>query len=153
MIHHKKQRLYFLIFLFLSCAVAAFFIVRSLNKNLVFFFTPSEIIQQNISLGQPVRIGGIVEKGSIQVDPLSLDLHFNIHDQKNKISISYQGIVPGLFREGQGIIAEGTLIEKSHFKALKILVKHDETYKAPSSLQNQKMNKEDKQSLLKSLSQ
>jgi cytochrome c-type biogenesis protein CcmE len=153
MIHHKKQRLYFLIFLFLSCAAAAFFIVRSLNKNLVFFFTPSEIIQQNTSFGQPVRLGGIVERGSVQVDPLSLDLHFNVHDQENKISVSYQGIVPGLFREGQGVIVEGALIEKRHFKALKILVKHDETYKAPSSVQNQGMNEKDKQSLLKSLSQ
>jgi len=125
-----KSRIVFLIFLLLSATVIIFLILKSLEENVVYFFSPSEIYDKpNISLNKKIRIGGLVKENSISKDQTSIK--FIITDLKNEIIVSYSGSVPNLFSEGKGVIAEGELKDKKYFVADKILAKHDENYMPP----------------------
>ena len=125
-----KSRIIFLVFLLLSATVIIFLILKSLEENVVYFFSPSEIYDKpNISLNKKIRIGGLVKENSISKDQTSIK--FIITDLKKEIIVSYSGSVPNLFSEGKGVIAEGELKDKKYFVADKILAKHDENYMPP----------------------
>jgi len=125
-----KSRMIFLILLFLSATVIIFFIFKSLEENVVYFFSPTEIYNKpNISFNKKIRIGGLVKEKSLSKSPKSIK--FIITDLKNEIIVSYDGSVPNLFSEGKGVIAEGQLKDKKYFIANKILAKHDENYMPP----------------------
>jgi len=125
-----KSRILFLVLLLLLATVVIFFIFKSLEENIVYFFSPSEIYDKpNISFNEKIRIGGLVKEGSIIKDPTSIK--FIITDLKKEIIVSYNGAVPNLFSEGKGVIAEGELKDKKYFVADKILAKHDENYMPP----------------------
>ena len=125
-----KSRIVFLLLLVLSASVVIFLILKSLEENVVYFFSPSEIYDKpNISLNEKIRIGGLVKEDSIINDQTSIK--FIITDLKKEIIVSYSGAVPNLFSEGKGVIAEGELKDKKYFVADKILAKHDENYMPP----------------------
>ena len=125
-----KSRIIFLVLLLLSITVAIFFILKTLEENVVYFFSPSEIYyKSNISFDKKIRIGGLVKEDSIIKDQTSIK--FIITDLKKEIIVSYRGAVPNLFSEGKGVIAEGKLKDKKYFVADKILAKHDENYMPP----------------------
>ena len=125
-----KSRMIFLILLLLSASVIIFFILKSLEENVVYFFSPTEIYDKpNISLNTKIRIGGLVKENSLSKNQKSIK--FIITDLKNEIIVSYNGLIPNLFSEGKGVIAEGLLKDKKYFVADKILAKHDENYMPP----------------------
>ena len=114
----------------LLLTIVIFLILKSLEENIVYFFSPTEIYDKpNISLNKKIRIGGLVKEESIKKDQTSIK--FIITDLKNEIIVSYNGLVPNLFSEGKGVIAEGQLKDKKYFVADSILAKHDENYMPP----------------------
>ena len=122
-----KSRIIFLILLLILATVIIIFILKSLEDNVVYFFSPSEIYNKpNISLNKKIRIGGLVKEDSINKDQNSIK--FIITDLKKEIIVSYSGLVPNLFSAGKGVVAEGKLKDRKYFVADKILAKHDENY-------------------------
>ena len=125
-----KSRIFFLSLLVVLAALVIFIILRSLEENVVYFFSPTEIYnKKNISYEKKIRVGGLVKINSIIKKQTSIN--FVITDLKNEIVVSYNGLVPNLFLEGKGVIAEGKLKDKKYFVADKILAKHDENYMPP----------------------
>ena len=125
-----KNRILFLTFIFIISIIAIFFILKSLNKNILYFSSPTEIKKgEDISFGKAMRIGGMVKKDSISIN--QKNIQFIVTDFENEILISYSGTVPNLFAEGKGVVAEGKLSDKSFFIADRILAKHDENYMPP----------------------
>ena len=115
------------------CSIGVYIILSSLNDNIVFFYPPSEI--SKIKENTKVRVGGIVKNGSITRETDN-KIRFIITDYSEELEIIYQGILPALFREGQGIVAEGTLQPARSFLAIKLLAKHDENYMPPQIKQH-----------------
>ena len=107
-------------------ALAAVLVLSALKDSIVFFNSPTDVIEKNLTSGTRIRLGGLVLTGSIVRD--NIDTRFEITDGKNSIRVAYRGILPDLFREGQGVIAEGALDGDRHFVASSILAKHDENY-------------------------
>ena len=125
-----KSRIFFLSVLVVLAGLVIFVILRSLEENVVYFFSPTEIYNKaNISFDKKIRIGGLVKKNSVSKKDTSIN--FIITDLKKEIVVSYNGIVPNLFSEGKGVVAEGKLKDKKYFIADKILAKHDENYMPP----------------------
>ena len=125
-----KSRIFILSLLVILAALVIFVILRSLEENVVYFFSPTEIYNKtDITLDKKIRIGGLVKKNSVSKNNTSVN--FIITDLKKEISVSYNGIVPNLFSEGKGVVAEGKLKDKKYFIADKILAKHDENYMPP----------------------
>ena len=125
-----KLRIFYLFFLIFIGVIVIFFVLKSLNENVVFFFSPSDIRNKNnISLNKKIRVGGLVKEGSVFKNEKIIS--FTITDLKNEIIVSYSGLVPNLFSEGKGVIAEGKLKDKKYFIANQILAKHDENYMPP----------------------
>lgn len=108
-------------------SAAGLLMMAGMRENIVFFHTPSDIVSGKIVAGQRTRIGGLVERASIVRQSNGLDVAFRITDGQNSIAVSYQGILPDLFREEQGVVAEGS-VENGSFRAATILAKHDENY-------------------------
>ena len=130
LIKKVKSRIKFLMILMLLLTIVIFLILKSLEENIVYFFSPTEIYDKpNISLNKKIRIGGLVKEESIKKDQTSIK--FIITDLKNEIIVSYDGSVPNLFSEGKGVVAEGQLKDKKYFVADSILAKHDENYMPP----------------------
>jgi cytochrome c-type biogenesis protein CcmE len=128
----KQRRLAFAITLLLAGGGAAGLAVFALQDNVLFFYSPSDIVDhpEKVPSGRVFRIGGLVEKGSVQRDT-GLDVKFVVTDGKNAVPVNYSGVLPDLFREGQGIVALGTRDSAGVFKASEVLAKHDETYMPP----------------------
>ena len=125
-----KSRIFFLAVSLISVAIVIFIVLRSLEENVVYFFSPSEIYNKtDISFDKKIRIGGLVKTNSINKNEISIN--FIITDLKKEILVSYSGLVPNLFSEGKGVVAEGKLKDKKYFVADKILAKHDENYMPP----------------------
>ena len=125
-----KTRIFFLVLLVISISIVIFFILKSLEKNVVYFLSPTEIYNQtNISFEKKIRVGGLVKINSINKEDTSVN--FIITDLKKEIIVSYNGLVPNLFSEGKGVVAEGKLRDKKYFVADKILAKHEENYMPP----------------------
>ena len=125
----KKRIIFFTISIFLSLLVV-FIVLKSLEDNLVYFFSPTEInVKNNLNFEKKIRVGGLVKKNSIK--QLNGSTNFIITDLKNDIIVSYKGLLPNLFAEEKGVVAEGKLNDKKYFIADKILAKHDENYMPP----------------------
>ena len=110
-------------------ALAAFIALTALEDNIVFFRSPSELAAQPAAIGEAIRIGGLVREGSVTRDGLRAD--FQVTDLAHDIAVSYEGMLPDLFREGQGVVAEGRFDGSGIFRADTVLAKHDETYMPP----------------------
>ena len=122
-----KSRIFFLVLSLISAAIVIFMVLRSLEESVVYFFSPTEIYNKtNISFNKKIRVGGLVKMNSISKNETSIN--FIITDLKKEIVVSYNGLVPNLFSEGKGVVAEGKLRDKKYFIADKILAKHDENY-------------------------
>ena len=121
-----KLRFLFIILILSSLVLSVFLVLKSLEENVVFFKSPSDIQLLEEVKNKRIRVGGMVKENSIQVS--SNEINFVITDFKNEINVSYSGLVPNLFSEGKGVVAEGYLKDKSFFEASKILAKHDENY-------------------------
>ena len=125
-----KSRIVFLIFFLALASLIIFFILRSLEENVVYFFSPTDIQnKESISFDEKIRVGGLVKINSIKKKGTSIN--FIITDLKKEIVVTYSGLVPNLFSEGKGVVAEGKLKDKKYFIADKILAKHDENYMPP----------------------
>ena len=125
-----KPRILFLIISLTISSLIIFLILKSLEENVVYFFSPSEIYNKpNISLDKKIRVGGLVKENSLLKEDTSIK--FIITDLKNEIIVSYEGLLPNLFSEGKGVIAQGRLKDKKYFIAETILAKHDENYMPP----------------------
>ena len=127
----NKSRLYFVIALLLGVVIAASLIIYGLSKNMVYFYTPTQVINKEAPINKSIRVGGMVVPGSIVKSKSSLNVIFQINDLKNTISISYDGLLPDLFGENQGVVVTGSLDSKSNFVANEVLAKHDENYMPP----------------------
>ena len=129
-----KKRATLLTVLLLVSLIAVFIILKSLNKNILYFKSPTEIkTSQDIDFSKKIRVGGMVKKNSLIIS--EKEIKFTITDFKNELKISYGGTVPNLFSEEKGVVAEGKLQDKTFFIADRILAKHDENY-MPPELQN-----------------
>ena len=125
-----KSRIFFLFFLSILAVAIIFFTLRSLEENVVYFFSPTEIYNKtDISFKKKIRVGGLVKINSVNKSGTSIS--FIITDLNKEIIVSYNGLVPNLFSEGKGVVAEGKLKDKKYFVADKILAKHDENYMPP----------------------
>ena len=124
-----KLRILFLFLVLASIILSVYLILKSLEENVVYFLSPSEINNLTEINQEKIRVGGMVKDQSIIVK--SDKINFIITDFKNEINVSYSGAVPNLFTEGKGVVAEGYLKDRSYFNAIKILAKHDENYMPP----------------------
>ena len=124
-----KLRFFFILLILVILVLSIFLILKSLEENVVYFQSPSDIKILSEVDKKKIRIGGMVKKNSISIE--AKKLNFIITDFKNEINVTYSGVVPNLFTEGKGVVAEGYLKDKSFFLATKILAKHDENYMPP----------------------
>ena len=125
-----RSRIVFTMFLLVASILVIFVVLKSLEENVVYFFSPTELYnKEDISFNKKIRVGGLVKEGSITNDQTSVN--FIVTDLNNEIIVSYKGSLPNLFSEGKGVVAEGKLKDKKYFIADKILAKHDENYMPP----------------------
>ena len=127
----KRRRFVLLVAALAILGIAAALVLTALRDNVVFFYSPSEIQAKSIKPGQRIRVGGLVEDGSVLRTPGDSKLSFRITDLTASIPVTYDGILPDLFREGQGVVAEGAIQADGIFRASRVLAKHDETYMPP----------------------
>ena len=124
-----KLRFFFIILIISILVLSAFLIIKSLEENVVYFKSPSDVKLAGELDNKKIRIGGMVKKNSIKMS--TNEIKFIITDFKDEIEVTYSGVVPNLFSEGKGVVAEGFLKDRSSFQASKILAKHDENYMPP----------------------
>lgn len=139
----RRNRLMVIMVLLSSVLSAAFFIMKALQSNIDLYLTPTQLLKKSklsITPDTRIRIGGMVEKGSLKRGD-NLDVQFTITDFSHSLIVQYSGILPDLFREGQGIVALGTLGENKNFYAIEVLAKHDENY-MPPGITNKNIQKE-----------
>ena len=131
MLPKKVKKRASLLAIFLSVSVIGIFLIlNALNKNILYFNSPSDIKSNpDINFNKKIRVGGMVKEDSIKMDQNTIN--FVITDFKNEINVSYSGAIPNLFAEGKGVVAEGFLNDRNYLKAKKILAKHDENYMPP----------------------
>lgn len=132
----RKKRLGIVLALLIGMGICVGLILYALNQNMDLFYTPSELVHgkpdgTKPEVGQRLRIGGMVTEGSVQRDPNSLQVSFLLHDIGPNVKVVYNGILPDLFREGQGIVAQGVLKDATTVEAFEVLAKHDENYMPP----------------------
>jgi cytochrome c-type biogenesis protein CcmE len=116
-----------------ALGIAAALVLNAFRSNLVFFFTPTQIAAHEAPQGRPFRVGGLVESGSLQREPNSLTVRFRVTDTAQTIPVTYTGLLPDLFKEGKGVVAQGTLGADGVFHASEVLAKHDENYMPPAA--------------------
>ncbi len=126
----RRLRLLWIVALVLAVSGTAWGVIRAFSDNMVFFYSPSQILAGEAPSGRSLRIGGMVEEGSIEREPGSLTISFRITDMGESIPVTYSGVLPDLFREGKGAVAQGEL-QNGVFVASEILAKHDENYMPP----------------------
>jgi cytochrome c-type biogenesis protein CcmE len=127
----RKKRLTLIGMMVAGISIATFLALKAFDDNLMFFFSPSEVVAGEAPTGHPFRVGGLVTAGSVQRLPDGLTTKFDLTDNAKTISVQYTGILPDLFREGQGIVAMGKLDGQGMFVASEVLAKHDENYMPP----------------------
>jgi len=116
-----------------ALGVATALVLRAFNENLVFFFTPSQVVEKEAPQGRTFRIGGMVEKGSVRRQADGVTVQFLVTDTAKSIPVTYRGQLPDLFREGKGVVAQGQLGADGVFRANEVLAKHDENYMPPEA--------------------
>ena len=124
-----KLRFLFVVLVLITLILSVFLVLKSLEENVVYFKSPSEIKSLSELDKKKIRVGGMVKKNSILIN--SNEVKFVITDFKNEINVTYTGAIPNLFEEGKGVVAEGILKDRNFFSATKILAKHDENYMPP----------------------
>jgi cytochrome c-type biogenesis protein CcmE len=129
----RSQRLAWIVAGLCLLGIAAALVLSAFQSNLVFFFTPSQIAAHEAPQGRPFRVGGMVESGSLAREPNSLTVHFRVTDTAQTIPVSYTGLLPDLFKEGKGVVAQGTLGPDGVFHASEVLAKHDANYMPPQA--------------------
>jgi cytochrome c-type biogenesis protein CcmE len=127
----RKKRLGLILLMVAGIAIAAGFALKAFNENLMFFYTPTAVIDGEAPYNHPIRVGGLVTTGSVKRQADGLTVLFDITDNAETITVQYTGILPDLFREGQGIVALGELGRDQMFIANEVLAKHDENYMPP----------------------
>ena len=127
----RKKRLHLILFLIVGVSVAVGLLAYSLSQNINLFQTPTQIAAGEVPVGQTIRAGGLVVTGSVERDSTGLGVTFKVTDGAAEVPIFYDGILPDLFREGQGIVALGKLDNKGVLQASEVLAKHDENYMPP----------------------
>ena len=135
----KQKRLTLILLMIAGIAIATFFGLRAFNDNLMYFFSATDVIEGKAPKDHLFRLGGMVVKGSVVRQPSGLTVRFVLTDMAKEVTVEYTGILPDLFREGQGIVANGKLDTNGVFIAQEVLAKHDENYMPPevaSSMKN-----------------
>jgi cytochrome c-type biogenesis protein CcmE len=129
----RQRRLAFIAFGLLAFGLAAALVLDALRSNLVFFFSPSQVVAHEAPRSGAFRVGGLVEAGSLQRGSDGLSVHFVVTDLSERIPVSYRGLLPDLFREGKGVVVAGRLAPDGSFHATEVLAKHDENYMPPEA--------------------
>ena len=124
-----KLRIFFILSVLITLILSVFLILRSLEENVVYFQSPTEIKSLVEIKNKKIRVGGMVKNNSVSIK--SKEVNFIITDFKNEINVTYSGVIPNLFQEDKGVVAEGYLKDRNFFLATKILAKHDENYMPP----------------------
>jgi len=127
----KRRRLIFVLAGMSCLGIATALVLNAFDDNLVFFYSPTDVLQKHPSTSKRLRIGGLVETGSLVTSDGGKRFDFKVTDGKTDMAVSYVGVVPALFREGQGVVAEGKLSADGSFSAANLLAKHDEKYMPP----------------------
>ncbi|AMP90433.1 cytochrome c maturation protein CcmE [Legionella pneumophila] len=127
----RRRKLFILLFTLSVLSAAAALVLYALRQNISLFYTPTQIVAGEAPAKRHIRVGGMVEANSIVRAQKGLDVQFKITDFENTIVVTYSGILPDLFREGQGIVAEGEVTDNHHFRAVHVLAKHDANYMPP----------------------
>jgi len=125
---HRKRKLAVILFVATGLSATVGLTLFALGQNMNMFYTPSQVAMGEVEVGRRFRIGGMVKEGSFVSDSDSLKVRFETTDYANAVPVEYEGILPDLFREGQGIVAEGSVDSQGVFSASKVLAKHDENY-------------------------
>lgn len=128
---HRRQRLLLIGFALLILSIGLGFVLFALKQNINLFYTPSQLVQGEVPLDRTVRLGGLVPKGSVHHAEKSLQVTFAVTDLTKTVTVIYEGILPDLFREGQGVVVQGQWTAKNIFIANEVLAKHDEKYMPP----------------------
>ena len=147
----RTRRALALVGVLAALAVASALVLNAFRSNLVFFFSPSQVVANEAPRERSFRIGGLVEQGSLQRDAQSLTVRFVVTDLAQKIPVTYTGLLPDLFKEGKGVVAQGKLGADGVFRAEQVLAKHDENYMPPeaaAALKNAASHKEQSMSTL-----
>ena len=147
----RTLRIYYIIFILISLAVIFTLFIKTFNENLLFYRSPSQINVGEFPENYIFRIGGVVEDDSLDKSKESMNVKFSITDYEKSINISYNGILPDLFREGQGVVIRGKLGSDGVFYAEEVLAKHDETYMPPEVLDSLKVNEKALQDTTRSM--
>ncbi len=127
----RKRRLIFVVSIVLGLGIAIGLALYAAKQNVNFFYSPADIVKGKAPVGPLIRLGGLVVKGSVSRNPQDLKVSFELTDNAEKILVKFDGILPDLFREGQGIVTMGHLQKNGEFEASEVLAKHDETYLSP----------------------
>lgn len=127
----RKRKLYIIVFMIFMFAIATALVLYALRQNISLFYSPTQVASGLAPAKHSIRVGGMVVPGSIKRSTTDLTVRFKITDYKHTIEVVYKGILPDLFREGQGIVAQGQLLDNQHVKATEVLAKHDEKYMPP----------------------
>jgi len=134
----RQKRMATVVAILAGVGIAAAFALQAFNKNLLYYYSPTQISAGEAPSSRSFRVGGLVENGSVKRAPGSLEVRFTLTDYNKEIGVSYTGVLPDLFREGQGVIARGKLGENGQFVAEEVLAKHDENYMPPEVKQSLK---------------
>lgn len=127
----RRRRLLIVLFIVVGASIAAGLVFWALRDNMNFFYSPVQVERGEAPVGRTIRVGGLVLPGSVQRSASGLDVRFEVSDNQSVLEIVYQGILPDLFAEGQGVVAVGELQADGQFRAQQVLAKHDETYMPP----------------------
>lgn len=131
----RRKVLFTIIFVVMGMGLAMALALKAFQENLLYFYSPMQIKNGEAPTSRAFRIGGLVVDGSVERDPQSLVVSFDLTDTLYNVTVNYEGILPDLFREGQGIVANGRLDQDGIFKATEVLAKHDENYMPPEVAQ------------------
>lgn len=129
----RKKRVIMVVFLVVGIGITVALTLNAFRQNILFFFTPSQVAAGEAPVGHPFRIGGLVATNTVTREPGSLKVMFEVTDTVNSVSVVYEGILPDLFREGQGVVTKGQLDGEGAFIASEVLAKHDENYMPPEA--------------------
>ncbi|MHA1107496.1 MAG: cytochrome c maturation protein CcmE [Alphaproteobacteria bacterium] len=127
----KQRRLYFVGILMVTLGAAAALVLTALEDSIVFFHSPTDLVEKKPPTDRRIRVGGLVLEDSVGRDTDGLTIRFKVTDKVNTVAVRFRGVLPDLFREGQGVVAEGKMDAKGRFIADEVLAKHDETYMPP----------------------
>lgn len=127
----RKRKLLFILFLLSVFGIIMTLVLYALGQNISLFYSPTQIAKGEAPRHQSIRVGGMVVPGSVKRSSDDVSVTFQLTDNQHVIDVSYSGILPDLFREGQGIVAQGYLLKNQHIKAIEVLAKHDENYMPP----------------------